>query len=266
MNSIVLGTFNNNKIKDLSEVVETCMLKGFSSFDTAPSYHTETLLGEALQTCSKKLNIKRGNLHIIDKIDAWQMQDGHISKHFHNALQKLKLTYIDTLLIHWPIPEYMDTTWEQMEKLKEDGIVKNIGICNVRVRHMKKFMNYNIPPQVIQIERHPLNTNKEIVDFCKEKAIKVMAYSPLCRMDQRVKENKVLKRIALKYNKNVSQVILRWHIDTGVTPIFMSQSPQRITNNLDIFDFSLTSSEITAIESINCNYKIYLESWGCPGF
>ena len=93
-----------------------------------------------------------------------------------------------------------------------------------------------------------------------------MSYSPLCQMDERLRTNKKLKQISEKYGKNIGQVILRWHIDTGCIPVFMSRKPDRVKENLDIFDFSLTKEEIKIISSLNENYKLFLESWGCLGF
>ena len=178
----------------------------------------------------------------------------------------MNVDYLDLLLIHWPIPEYMDNTWKCFEQLYKEEVISHIGICNLRVRHLEKYTRYDIPLQYLQIERHPLRTSEQEVQYCREHGIKVMSYSPLCQMDERLRTNKKLKLISEKYGKNIGQVVLRWHIDTGCIPVFMSRKPDRVKENLDIFDFSLTKEEVKIISSLNENYKLFLESWGCIGF
>lgn len=265
---IVIGTFQTGTLHELYQIVKAGVESNFMSFDTAPSYHTEKNLGDAIANLSVTYHLQREQFEIIDKIDAWQMQktNGNIAPYVYSSIEQMDINYIDLLLIHWPIPEYMDATWKTFEQLFEEGVVKSIGVCNVRKRHLKRFTNYNIKPQYIQIERHPLNTCEDTIRYCREHGINILAYSPLCRMDERLKKDEYLRIIANNHHKNIGQVILRWHIDTGVTPVFMSKKPERIKENLNIFDFKLSDEEISYINSMNQNYKLFLESWGCPGF
>lgn len=265
---IMLGTFQNRNYDELFGMVNAAVSEGFTGFDTAPSYKSEESLGKAIKEVSSIYGLKRQNFFISDKIDAWQMQEGNgdIQCFVDDAIKKMDIDYFDLLLIHWPIPEYLDKTWKSFEKLYNEGVVKNIGICNLRVRHLQKVINYNIPPQFVQIERHPLRTCVNELNFCLNHRIRFMSYSPMCQMDSRLKDNDMLVSIAKKYKKNVGQIILRWHLDTNSIPVFMSKSPTRVKDNLDIFDFSLTSDEISLVSSLNQNYKIFLESWGCLGF
>lgn len=265
---ILLGTTKSKGYQELLNVVDTAVANGCYAFDTAPSYKCESDLGRAIKETSEKYNIDRSNFHIVDKIDAWQMQDsnGKIEPYVIQVLKDMNLDYFDTLLVHWPIPEYINNTWKEFERLYEDGIARRIGIANVKERHLLKYMDYRIPPQVIQIERHPLHTCDSEVNFCKKNGIDIQAYSPLCKMDPRFVESAIIGEIAKKYNKNIGQIILRWHIDTGVSPVFMSKKSTRIIDYLNIFDFSLTSDDINIIQSMNINYKLIVESCGCPGF
>ena len=265
---MMIGTFRNNNYQELFDVVCAAVECGFTGFDTAPSYKSEKVLGRAIHEAAQKYGLGRKDFFISDKIDAWQMQEcnGDIRRYVDEAMNQMDIEYIDLLLIHWPIPEYMDRTWKCFEKLYGSGIVKSIGICNLRVRHLEKYIQYDIPPQFLQIERHPLRTCQQELKFCKDHGIKVMSYSPICQMDTRLRNSKILQRIAEKYDKNIGQVILRWHIDTECIPVFMSKKKNRIKENLDIFDFHLEKDEIDEISSLNENYKIFLESWGCLGF
>lgn len=265
---IILGTFQNKRYEDLLGVVDAAINNGCTAFDTAPSYGTETDLGRALKACMDKYGIKRTDLYVSDKVDAWQMikHKGDVRCFVTDAIRKMDVEYMDIVWIHWPIEEYLYKTWESLSQMKDEGLIREIGICNVRVRHLQKLNEKGCLPRYIQIERHPLRTCNAEIEYCKENDIKVFDYSPICRMHPDLRNSDILKKISQKYGKNIGQVILRWHIDTGATPIFMSKKPSRVKENIDIFDFSLSNDEIEIITSMDKNYKIFLESWGCPGF
>lgn len=265
---LLLGTFQNNNFTDLFEVVKTSIDCGFSGFDTAPSYGTEEVLGDVLKRVCYEKKLLRSDFFISDKIDAWQMQEskGNVRKHVISALKKLQTDYIDLYLVHWPVEEYIIDTWECLIKLQEEGVLKNIGICNVRKRHIEAWNTMGIKPKYIQIERHPLRTCDLEMEYCKEKNIYVISYSPLCRMHPTLCNSNILKEIAAKHKKNIGQIILRWHIDTNAVPVFMTTKTKRVRENMELFDFSLEKEDIDSINKMNQNYKIFLESWGCPGF
>lgn len=264
----IIGTFQNKNYNELYQVISASVEAGFTGFDTAPSYGTEVQLGKAINEVAVKKGLKRNDFYISNKVDGWQMREknGNIETYVDDAINKMNIEYLDLLLIHWPIPEYLSQTWEAMQKLKTNGIVKEIGICNVRVRHLKEWAKKEINPKIIQIERHPLHICEAEMIYCKEHNIKVLSYSPLCRMHSDIKNSETLKLISQKYGKNIGQIVLRWQIDTGCYPVFMSKKPTRITENADIMNFSLETFEIEQINQLNKDYKIFLESWGCPGF
>ena len=265
---IILGTFQNNNYADLLSVVNKAFNQKNYAFDTAPSYGTEEDLGKAIRDCSTEYHVDRSQIYLSDKIDAWQMikGNGDIRPFVEKALSKMNIDYLDILWIHWPIFDYVDNTWKCMTELQKEGLIKDAGICNVRVRHLKQLSSRGIELGNIQIERHPLRVCQEEMDFCKQHNIKVFSYSPICRMHPDLKSSALLKSLAEKYKKNIGQIILRWHIDTEATPIFMSKKANRVEENLNIFDFELNEDEVREISAMNKNYKIFLESWGCPGF
>lgn len=267
---IMLGTFNVNNYTQMNNMIKTALENGCYAFDTSPSYGTEEMLGRALIE-NKELYKSREKIFISTKIDGIQMYEtnGNIDEFVLESLKKLQIKYIDLLLVHWPFEKYLENTWKSMERLYEQGLVKSIGICNVNKRVMEKFKNRNIfkkySPQVIQNEISPLRTCDEEIKYYKSNNLAVQAYSPLCRMNEEIKNSEILKSLVKKYNKNVGQIILRWHIDREIIPIFTSTKPERIKSNLDIFDFKLNNEDIELINSMNKNYKIFLESYGCPG-
>lgn len=250
---------------ELREIIECCIHNKICAFDTAPSYKTEQMLGGILSNLIKTDSVSRENLFIQTKVDGWQMQDARIEYFVKEALKKMQLEYLDSLLIHWPFPEYLKDTWSKMMLLKKQGYVRNIGICNLRLRNIVDLKTNGIIPDIVQIERNPLNIMADEMACLKEYDISVQAYSPLCKMDARIRDNIALQKIAEKYNKNIGQVVLRWSIDTGASPIFTTTKTSRVKEYAEIFDFCLNEEEIAQISSLNENYKLYLESFQCPG-
>lgn len=264
----IIGTYQCDSDLTLLNIVRESFDSGIYAFDTAPSYKTEELLGRALMMAMQEYRITREQLFITDKIDAWQMRQnkGDVRSFVYNALKKLNTDYIDVMFIHWPIPEYIERTWESLLQCKEDGLICESGICNVRVRHLLEWKQLGFEPACIQIERHPLRTCNQEMEYCLENNIKVFSYSPLGRMLPAIRESDALQAIAAKYNKDIAQIILRWHLDTNACPVFTSTKAGRIKSNTNVSDFYLSLEEIKQVDSLNINHKIFLESWGCPGF
>lgn len=240
--------------------------------DSARDYGNESDLGDSLSNIMlKDKNVRRENLFVTTKIgNAQQMlyaKGLSIEKDIECSLVNLKLDYVDLLLMHWPFPELYEKTWKLMERVHRSGMAKSIGVCNFQVRHLKRLLDFaELLPAVNQIEVHPLRTGKNDVEFCKLNRIQVQAYCPLGLMDDRIKENKLLKLLSAKYRKSIAQIILRWDYQSGIASVPKSSTADRIGCNFDIFDFRLTESEIAEIDSLNEDYKFYSESFYCPGY
>ena len=116
--------------------------------------------------------------------------------------------------------------------------------------------NCEVVPAVNEFEVHPLFTQKPLIGFCEENGIRVIAYTPLGRNDDRLQKNLILQGLSIKYNKNMAQIILRWDIQQGIIPIPRSNNPKRQASNLDVFDFELTEEEMKSIDSININSRL----------
>lgn len=264
--SMFIGTYQNST--NLGAIVEKAFQEQIYGFDTAPSYGTEKMLGRYINTNLSKYKVDRSKIWVSDKIDSWQMHKakGDIIKYVEKTLCLMNFEYFDLLYIHWPQPEYLIRTWENFIKLKERGLAKYIGLCNVHKRHIDAVsLQTGVIPDYIQIERHPLNTCTAEILYYKQLGVKIQAYSAIGRMDSKLAENSDLVELSRKYNKSVPQIILRWHIDTNVIPIFMSNKPERIKENNSIYDFSLKDYEINRINSLNIDYKLFVESLSNPG-
>lgn len=252
----------------MKKVVTAGLKIGFRAFDTARDYGNEHVVGRVLRECMEELDIKRSEIFITTKIGNSQQRLGNIKEQIEISLENLQTEYVDCWLMHWPYPGYYIDTYHKMESVYNEGKTRAIGMANYHVRHFENLWKsgFDVAPHCVQFEFHPLRTAEDIVDFCKSHNISIQAYSPLCRMIPLIKNSKILKSISESHGKTIGQVILRWHYQKGIVPCFKSLKPARLQENFSIWNFSLTDSEMKAIDSMNCGYKYHLESASCPGF
>ncbi|WP_204190414.1 aldo/keto reductase [Mammaliicoccus sciuri] len=238
---------------DVERVVHTAIAAGYRAIDTAWFYKNEKALGAALKT----LNINREDLFITTKLwNDFQGYDANI-KAFNDSLESLQLTYIDMYLIHWPCPEdgLFIETYKALETLYKEGKIKAIGVCNFKEHHLDKLLaETEIVPAVNQVEFHPLFNQKALQAYCESKGIKLMAWSPLMRGGEWLK-NADLQSIADQYNKTVAQVIIKWHLQQGRLVIPKSQNDNRIRENFDVFDFELSDEDLDKIDQLNTDER-----------
>lgn len=167
-------------------------------------------------------------------------------------------------MFHWPVTGYYEAAWKEMVKLYQEGYCKVVGVANCHKHHLEKLFSVSdIIPAVNQIEVHPLFTQKELIRFCWNNNIAVEAYTAIARFDDRLMRLPLLKNIADKYNKTIVQIILRWHIQTGVIPLVRSLNFKRQQENINIFDFQLTKEEMKAIDGININSRLRYDPDNC---
>lgn len=260
------GVSSFKDVEGLKKMCSVAIDNGIMAFDTAPSYHTEEALSEALLQVLNEAGKTREQIHIQTKIDPIQMYHGQVEKYFEEKLNSMHLDYVDALLIHWPIHTSLCRTWEELKSIKRNGLARKIGICNLRISHLRELKGIGVIPEILQIERHPLNTFMEEVRFCEENNITLQDYSPLCKMHPLLRDNMLLKEMSERYGESVGSIILKWHIDTGAVPIFTSKNPGRIAEYSNIDSFQLSNEDIEKITSLNINHKLYLESLVCAGF
>jgi len=149
-------------------------------------------------------------------------------------------------------------TWQGLEALRKDGVVRQIGVSNYAERHLRELLEYaEVRPAVSQFEVHPFNVREQLVTFCQQEGISVEGYSPLGgkgnpkAVTDNLLRSPQLKKIAKNYGKTVAQVILRWHLQRGVTPIPKSVRKERMKENLAVFDFELTAAEVAEISGLD---------------
>ncbi|QQE75525.1 aldo/keto reductase [Brevibacillus composti] len=240
-----LGVWKVKEGDEVQRAILSAIETGYRAIDTAAVYGNEEGVGQAIRDSG----VARDQLFITTKV--WNTDQGYETtlKAFDESVKKLRLDYLDLYLVHWPVKgKYVDT-WKALEKLYRDGYVRAIGVSNFKVHHLEDLKQHSeIVPAVDQVEYHPLLTQKELLAYCKENGIQMEAWSPLMQgnLDQ-----PVLAEIGQKYGKSPAQVVLRWDLQNGVVTIPKSVTPERIRQNADIFDFTLTSEEMERIEALN---------------
>ncbi len=245
--------------KDFSilQIMNEMKENDINAIDTSRAYGlSEKLIGQ-------KIKNNRDKYYIITKISNSDQYSGTIEQAVLESLNRMNISYIDLLLIHWPVPgKYLDT-WKKMEELKDKGICRSIGVCNCNEHHLEDIMKIaKYKPVVNEIECHPLFTQNNLREYCNKNGIKILAYTSTARMDERLNKT-CLVPIAKKYNKTVAQIILRWHYQINNIPIFNTTVPKRYKENIDIFDFNLTETEIESISKININSRLRYDPENC---
>lgn len=257
---IILNHNKYNAIKDLylPKSIKECMKNNFNFFDTSRAYgESEFNLGYCLKDYNRK------DYYIATKVsNSWQFKDD-VRQCLELSLKDLNTDYVDVYLLHWPVTNHWLHSWKVMEELYKEGKCKSIGVCNCNIHHLEELKNHaEIMPMVNEFECHPLFTQNELRTYCKENNIKVMAYTSTARMDERLKKTSLVP-IAKKYNKTIAQIILRWHIQIGNIPIVNSTKPNHIRENIQIYDFELTTDEIKSITAININSRLRYDPDNC---
>jgi len=245
---IGLGTSPLND-EEVAPLVVAAIEAGYRHIDTAYKYNNERGVGQGIRDSS----IDRAELFITTKLDgAFQGDDRAISG-LDESLRRLRLDYVDLLLIHWPLPqrnEYI-STWKTFEKLLTAGKTRSIGLSNFKPAHIDRLLaETTIRPAVNQIQLNPRITRPEECAYNREQGIATAAWSPLGSGSDLL-TNSTLAAIGAKYGKTPGQVVLRWHIELGIVAIPRSSNRGRIAQNIDIFDFALDSSEIIAISALD---------------
>lgn len=255
MPQLGLGVWQAKDGQEVELAVTTAIDAGYRLIDTAAVYGNESGVGRAIAASG----VPREELFITTKV--WNADQGYEQTlaAFDKSLKRLNLEYIDLYLIHWPVPakdKYVDT-WRALEKLYSDGKVKAIGVSNFTTDYLDRLMDEStIIPAVNQIELHPHLSQVELREYCKQYGIAVESYSPLGGAGGKLLNEPVLRSIGEQYNKSPAQVVIRWHIQNDLIVIPKSVTPERIRQNIDVFDFELNDQDMQSINDLDCNERV----------
>lgn len=246
-----LGVYKAEEGEEVEQAVKIAIANGYRSIDTAAIYRNERGVGQAIA----ESGVNREELFITTKV--WNDQQGYDStlEAFEKSRERLGLEYVDLYLIHWAVEGKYKETWRALEKLYADGNVRAIGVSNFQIHHLEDVMaTCSVKPMVNQVELHPRFTQKELLNFCRKHDIRIEAWSPLMR--GKIFDHPTIVTLAETYNKTPAQIILRWNLQHEIITIPKSVTEHRIIENADLYDFSLTSEDMAAIDALNQNERI----------
>ncbi|MFK7817879.1 MAG: aldo/keto reductase [Planctomycetaceae bacterium] len=292
--SVGLGLWKIDKAETAS-VVQQAIELGYRHFDAACDYGNEVEAGEGLNAAIKNGTCSRDDLWVTSKLWNTYHAAEHVRPACERSLKDLGLDYLDLYLVHFPIaqrfvpfeerypPEWVfdpaadapkvetvpipiSETWQAMEELVAAGLVKTIGICNFGVSLIRDLQAHaTIQPAVLQIESHPYLTQDKLLQFCDEQNIAVTAFSPLgalsylqlnmATQQDSVLETESVRAASARLGKTPAQVVLRWGIQRGTAIVPKTSRPERLAENLALFDFELTDDEMSAISSLDQNRR-----------
>ncbi len=247
---IGFGLYELREGEDCAKAVEQAIAAGYRHFDTAQHYYNEHTLGWVL----KHSGIPRDQFYVTSKTP-WNITRRSILVECEASLIRSGLEYFDLYLIHWPTGDVVEC-WHAMEELQRLGMIRSLGVSNFSVRRFEEvfFAAGCSTPVVNQIEFHPFYQQPELTAYCRQKGIRIMAYSPLARAS--IELPPVLHTIAAAHGKTPQQVMLKWSLQLGNIIIPKSRHPDRVQQNLHLGDFTLSEQEMAQINALDQNRNV----------
>jgi 2,5-diketo-D-gluconate reductase A len=232
-------------------IVTQALKAGYRHIDTAQSYGTERGVGQAIAASG----IPRENLYVTSKLGNGNHAPDEVRRSFEQTLENLGLAQLDLFLIHWPLPTLYNgdyvSTWKAVAELVRDGRLRSAGVSNFLPAHLDRIIDETgIVPAVNQFELHPYFANRATCEACLRYGIAIEAHSPLGH-NRAPLSDPIVTGTAGKHGKSTAQIILRWHIQRADIVIPKSIRPERMRENIDIFDFELSSEEMAAIDALD---------------
>ena len=238
---------------DTRQVVGQALDAGYRHIDTAGAYRNEKGVGAAIEASG----LPREDFFVTTKL--WNSQQGFETTlaAFEASLGRLGLDYVDLYLIHWPVPtedRFVDT-WRAFERIHGEGRSRTIGVSNFRVEDLERLeAETDTRPTVNQIELHPRLQQAELRAWHADHGIATEAWSPLAQGE--LLDDETIAGIAERHGKTPAQAILRWHLQLGNVVIPKSVTPERIRENLGLFDFELSGEEMAEFERLDRGERI----------
>lgn len=284
-----LGTWQSPN-DEVYEAVKIAIQNGYRHIDCAYAYGNEVNVGRAIKDSIAAGIVKREELFVVSKVWLTFFTRERVRQGLKRSLTNLGLDYLDLYLIHWPISfaqvddqiftgdangnaidgrvDFVET-WQGMEDVLKDGLVKSIGVSNFNSEQIARLLkSSSTVPVTNQVECHPYLAQRKLLDFCVAKGIPLTAYSPLGNpgspynknaTKSNILEDPLVTKLATKYKKTPGQILIKFQAQRGVVVIPKSVTKTRIIENIQIFDFELTADELTGLENLDRGYRT------CPG-
>ncbi|WP_373945384.1 aldo/keto reductase [Paracoccus marcusii] len=234
------------------EVVAEALRVGYRLIDGAAAYKNEAGMGRGIRDS----DVARDQIFVTSKL--WNDAQGHDAalRAFDATMERSGLDYLDLYLIHWPLPAmdaYVDS-WKALIRLRDEGRVRSIGVANFHEPHLRRLIDETgVAPALNQIELHPSLTQERMRAVNKQLGIVTQSWTPLGRGDSF--DAPAIRDAAARTGRTVAQVILRWHIQHGLSVIPKSEKPERLAENFDVLDFTLTPKEMSAIDALDRGHR-----------
>lgn len=280
---------------ETADAVRTAVRIGYRHFDAACDYGNEAEAGAGIAAAIAGGDVSRDDLWVTSKLWNTYHRGEHVRLALERSLRDLQLDYLDLYLVHFPIslayvpferryppgwvydpdaanpamrydPVSIRETWEAMQELVTVGLVRYIGVSNFSTALIRDLLTYAAtPPAMLQVELHPYLTQEKLLRFCRESQIAVTGFSPLgaqsyfslgmARDDETVLEQPAVRRIAAELSRTPAQVVLRWAVQRGTAIVPKSSKPERLRENLALFDFELSGEQMQAVSELNRNRR-----------
>ncbi len=245
-----LGVYDMYKATAEQAVLDALEI-GYRLIDTASLYDNEKEVGAAIT----KSSVPRNEIFVTTKVGDADHGFDETLRAFDTSLQNLQMDYVDLYLVHWPIKGKRKETWLALEKLYADKRVKAIGVANYLIPFLDELSGYaSIVPLLDQVEFTPWLFQDDLMKYCQKKKIQLQSYSPITR-GKKFDDPRLLQ-LCNKYNKTPAQIILQWNIAHGISTIPKSSNKLRLQENFESLSFTLSSDDVTFINSFNENFRI----------
>lgn len=244
-----LGVWKASNV-EAADAVSLAISHGYVLIDTAKQYGNEQGVGDGIQDGLKVTGKNRDDLFITTKVYSGDQGYQASIDAIDGQLERLQTDHVDLLLMHWPVTDMYNETWRGMEEIYRSGKARAIGVCNFDVERLTDLLaQASVTPAVNQMEFNPLIHQQDVFELCQENGIQIEAWSPLG--NGKLLGLPLLQEMATAHKKTPAQVILRWEVQSNVIVIPKSVHEDRIVENADIFDFSLTDDEMKQINQLN---------------
>jgi 2,5-diketo-D-gluconate reductase A len=241
--------------EETEQVVAEALGAGYRSLDTAASYRNEEEVGRAIAASG----IPREELFVTTKLWTQDAGEENARRGFEASLKRLGLDYVDLYLIHQPFGDYYGS-WRAMQNLQREGLIRAIGVANFYPDRLVDLIEHNeVTPAVDQIECHPFFQRGYDQELMRERGVQIESWGPFAESRNDLFNNSTLSEIGVAHGKSVAQVVLRWLTQRGVVVIPKSVRPERMRENLDVFDFELTQDELARIAELDTGESLFFD-------
>ena len=251
--AIGYGVFRMKDPAECEEAVVQAIQSGYRLIDTAAAYENEEAVGRAIRRCG----VPREELFITTKLWITDTSYEGAKRGFARSMERLGLDSVDLYLIHQPYNDYYGA-WRALEELYAAGKARVIGVDNFTPDKLADFVFWNkVKPAVNLVECNAFFQREEERRYMESQNIQMQAWSPLAAGQGRLFENETLRALAATHNKTVAQIVLRWLVQRNIVPLVKSANPERMRENLDIFDFALTDAEMQQITALDTGHTAF---------